>query len=149
MFDPLLTLPLIVGLLAARAGSSDIRDIGGVAFRAPVFAALFLIVALATLAMPGSSNFIGEFLILLGVFRDNLVIAIVAFRVSRQHLRRTIAVGALPVVVMVALLGMPTVVVVGRGYANGTIEIRDRFTGESAEVPVDNAVSAIVAAVRG
>ena len=47
------------------------------------------------------------------------------------------------------LLGMPTVVVVGRGYANGVVEVRDRFTGESAEVPVDNAVSAIVAAVRG
>ena len=41
---------------------------GGIAFRAPVLAALFLIVALATLAMPGSANFVGEFLILLGVF---------------------------------------------------------------------------------
>ena len=40
---------------------------GGIAFRAPVLAALFLIVALATLAMPGSANFVGEFLILLGV----------------------------------------------------------------------------------
>jgi NADH-quinone oxidoreductase subunit M len=52
---------------------------GGIAFRAPVLATLFLIVALATLAMPGSSNFVGEFLILLGVFRAKLVIAIVAF----------------------------------------------------------------------
>jgi NADH-quinone oxidoreductase subunit M len=69
----------IVGLLAARAGGSqDLRDMGGLAFRAPVLAALFLIVALATLAMPGSANFVGEFLILLGVFRDNLVIALVA-----------------------------------------------------------------------
>ena len=41
---------------------------GGLAFRAPVLATLFLIVALANLAMPGSSNFVGEFLILLGVF---------------------------------------------------------------------------------
>ncbi|MCH5642419.1 MULTISPECIES: proline--tRNA ligase [unclassified Gordonia (in: high G+C Gram-positive bacteria)] len=47
------------------------------------------------------------------------------------------------------LLGMPTVVVVGRGYANGTIEIRDRFTGETTEVAVDGAVDAVVAAVRG
>jgi NADH-quinone oxidoreductase subunit M len=68
----------IVGLLAARSGGSqDLRDMGGVAFRAPVFAALFLVVALATLAMPGFSNFVGEFLILLGVFRDHLVIAFV------------------------------------------------------------------------
>lgn len=70
----------IVALLAARAGGSeDLRDMGGGAFRAPVLAALFLIVALATLAMPGSSNFAGEFLILLGVFRAKMVIAIVAF----------------------------------------------------------------------
>jgi NADH-quinone oxidoreductase subunit M len=54
-------------------------DMGGIAFRAPVLAALFLIVALATLAMPGSSNFAGEFLILLGVFKSKLVIAIIAF----------------------------------------------------------------------
>jgi NADH-quinone oxidoreductase subunit M len=73
-------LLFIVALLAARAGGSeDIRDMGGVAFRAPVLAALFLIVALANLAMPGSTNFVGEFLILLGVFKAKVVIAIVAF----------------------------------------------------------------------
>ncbi len=55
---------------------------GGIAFRAPVLATLFLIVALATLAMPGSSNFVGEFLILLGVFKSKLVIAVIAFAAS-------------------------------------------------------------------
>jgi NADH-quinone oxidoreductase subunit M len=70
----------IVGLLAQRAGGSeDVRDMGGIAFRAPVLASLFLIVALATLAMPGSSNFVGEFLILLGVFKAKLAIAAIAF----------------------------------------------------------------------
>jgi len=70
----------IIALLAQRAGGSrDIREMGGIAFRAPVLASLFLIVALATLAMPGSSNFIGEFLILLGVFKAKLAIAIIAF----------------------------------------------------------------------
>jgi NADH-quinone oxidoreductase subunit M len=48
------------------------------AFRAPVLAALFLIVTLATLAMPGSANFVGEFLILLGLFKAKIVYAIVA-----------------------------------------------------------------------
>jgi NADH-quinone oxidoreductase subunit M len=52
---------------------------GGIAFRAPVLASLFLIVTLAILAMPGSSNFVGEFLILLGVFRAKVVFAIIAF----------------------------------------------------------------------
>ncbi len=70
----------IILLLSMRAkGSEDIRNMGGIAVRAPVLASLFLIVALATLAMPGSSNFVGEFLILLGVFRAKLPIAIIAF----------------------------------------------------------------------
>jgi NADH-quinone oxidoreductase subunit M len=69
----------IVGLLVVRAGGSeDIRDMGGLALRAPVLASLFLVVALATLAMPGSSNFAAEFLILLGAFRDHMAIAIIA-----------------------------------------------------------------------
>ena len=51
---------------------------GGIAFRAPVLASLFLIVSLATLAMPGSSNFVGEFMILLGLFKAKLAIAMIA-----------------------------------------------------------------------
>jgi NADH-quinone oxidoreductase subunit M len=78
----LVTAPLffIVAALAARAGGSELlRDMGGISFRAPVLAVLFLIVALAWLAMPGSANFIGEFYILLGVFKAKLVIAVIAF----------------------------------------------------------------------
>jgi NADH-quinone oxidoreductase subunit M len=77
----LVTVPLlfIVGLLAARAGGSeDLREMGGIAFRAPVLATIFLIVGLATLAMPGSANFAGELLILLGVFEAKVVFAFVA-----------------------------------------------------------------------
>jgi len=70
----------IVALLAARAGGSeDIRDMGGIAMRAPVLATIFLIVTFATLAMPGSGNFIGEFLILLGLFQTKMVFSIIAF----------------------------------------------------------------------
>jgi len=77
----LVTLPmfLIVAALAARAGGSEkLRDMGGIAFRAPVLATLFLIVTFATLAMPGSSNFVGEFMILLGLFKAKLVLALIA-----------------------------------------------------------------------
>ena len=74
---------LIIVLLSERAnGTEDITKMGGLAFRAPVLAALFLIVALATLAMPGSANFVGEFLILLGVFKTKL--AICDHRVHRR-----------------------------------------------------------------
>jgi NADH-quinone oxidoreductase subunit M len=70
---------LIVILLAERSGGSeDIRDMGGIATRAPVLATLFLIATFATLAMPGSANFVGEFLILLGVFEVKTAIAIIA-----------------------------------------------------------------------
>jgi len=69
----------IIAILAQRAGGTqDVRKMGGIAFRAPVLATLFLIVALATLAIPGSANFVGEFLILLGVFKTKIAIAIIA-----------------------------------------------------------------------
>ena len=69
----------VVALLAERAGGSvDIRDMGGIALRAPVLAGLFLVAALATLAMPGSANFVGEFLILVGAFESKMAIAFVA-----------------------------------------------------------------------
>ena len=77
----LVTAPLffIVAALAARAGGSeDLRQMGALAFRAPVLAGLFLIVTLATLAMPGSANFIGEFMILLGLFKAKLALALIA-----------------------------------------------------------------------
>ena len=46
------------------------------------------------------------------------------------------------------LIGVPLIVVVGRGWADGKVEVRDRFTGESAEVPGDQALDAVLAAVR-
>jgi NADH-quinone oxidoreductase subunit M len=70
---------LIIVLLAERSGGSeDIRDMGGIAFRAPVLATLFLIATLATLAMPGSANFVGEFLILFGTFKAKMAISFIA-----------------------------------------------------------------------
>ena len=69
----------IIAVLAARAGGSEsLERMGGIALRAPVLAGLFLVVALATLAMPGSPNFVGELLILFGVLEDKLVYGIVA-----------------------------------------------------------------------
>jgi NADH-quinone oxidoreductase subunit M len=70
---------LIISVVAARAGGSEsLAELGGMAFRAPVLAALFLIVTLATLAMPGSANFVGEILILFGTYEDKLVYGLVA-----------------------------------------------------------------------
>jgi prolyl-tRNA synthetase len=46
------------------------------------------------------------------------------------------------------LIGVPTIVVVGRGLADGSIEVKDRATGERVDVPVDEAVSHLVSLVR-
>jgi NADH-quinone oxidoreductase subunit M len=70
---------LIIGVVALRsAGSESVAQLGGMAFRAPVLAALFLITTFATLAMPGSANFVGELLILFGTYEDKLVYGLVA-----------------------------------------------------------------------
>jgi NADH-quinone oxidoreductase subunit M len=77
----LVTVPLflILGVIAIRArGSESLSELGGMAFRAPVLAGLFLVISLATLAMPGSGNFVGEILILFGAFEDQLVYGLVA-----------------------------------------------------------------------
>jgi NADH-quinone oxidoreductase subunit M len=69
----------IIALLTARAGGSPtLAQMGGMALRAPVLAAFFLIVTLATLAMPGSPNFVGEILILFGTFEDKFAYGVVA-----------------------------------------------------------------------
>jgi prolyl-tRNA synthetase len=47
------------------------------------------------------------------------------------------------------LLGVPWIVVVGRGWADGVVELRNRFTGEKREVPVEGAAAAIAAALAG
>jgi NADH-quinone oxidoreductase subunit M len=71
-------LMLIMVLLVERAGTDDISRMGGIALRAPVLAALFLIVTMALLAIPGSANFIGEFFILNGAFQSKVAIALIA-----------------------------------------------------------------------
>jgi NADH-quinone oxidoreductase subunit M len=69
----------IIAALTARAGgSATLARMGGMASRTPVLATLFLVVALATLAMPGTPNFVGEILILFGTLEDKLVFGLVA-----------------------------------------------------------------------
>ncbi len=77
----LVIIPLffVVAALTVRAGGSgSLERMGGIAFGAPVLATLFLVITFATLAMPGSPNFVGELLILFGIFEDKLVFGLVA-----------------------------------------------------------------------
>jgi NADH-quinone oxidoreductase subunit M len=71
---------LVIAVLAERVAGRNERlsAMGGLAFRAPLLAGLLLIVTFATLAMPGSGNFVGELLILFGAFNTKFVYGIVA-----------------------------------------------------------------------
>jgi NADH-quinone oxidoreductase subunit M len=71
-------LMLIFVLLYDRTKTDDVSKMGGLAMRAPVLAALFLVVTMALLAIPGSANFVGEFYILNGVFQEKIAFALIA-----------------------------------------------------------------------
>jgi NADH-quinone oxidoreductase subunit M len=60
---------LCVGVLYDRMHSRMIADYGGVANRMPVFAAFFVFFAMANSGLPGTSGFIGEFLVILGAIK--------------------------------------------------------------------------------
>lgn len=59
---------LLVGFLAARTGSSEVRGLSGIQGVAPVFAALFTVSMLASIGLPGLNGFVSEFLVLIGFF---------------------------------------------------------------------------------
>lgn len=69
---------VIVGVINRAAPDDRIDGIGGLAASAPRLAGVFLIVAMASLAIPGSNSFAGEFLILSGVFRQHVWLAVLA-----------------------------------------------------------------------
>jgi NADH-quinone oxidoreductase subunit M len=67
---------LIVGMIYERRHTRMIADFGGLSTPMPVYAAIFLIVSLSSIGLPGLNGFVGEFLILLGTFKTNKVYAI-------------------------------------------------------------------------
>lgn len=69
---------LLVGIIYERRHTRAISDFGGLAHRMPVFAAFFMVIALSSIGLPGLNGFVGEFLILLGTFRENWVYAVFA-----------------------------------------------------------------------
>ena len=67
---------LIVAMIERRAGTRDRTQLRGLEQRAPLFAALFLVVSLAALGLPGLNGFVGEFLIVLGAWSRFLPLAV-------------------------------------------------------------------------
>jgi NADH-quinone oxidoreductase subunit M len=68
----------VLDIVAAKLGTNKIADLGGLAKVAPHLAITFLIIVLGTVALPGTNGFIGEFLLLLGVYQYNIWFAAVA-----------------------------------------------------------------------
>lgn len=69
---------LLVGALQHRCGTRDMRELGGLQQRAPRFAAAFGLFLAAALAMPGTANFVGEVLVIIGTFQVNWPVAVLA-----------------------------------------------------------------------
>jgi len=71
---------LLVGIMYEQRHTREIAAYGGIAKVVPVYAAMFLVIALASMGLPMLNGFIGEFLILQGIFQVNWIYA--AFAVS-------------------------------------------------------------------
>jgi NADH-quinone oxidoreductase subunit M len=69
---------LLLGIIEERTDSRSIDDFGGMAARAPIFAAFFAVAMLASVGLPGTSGFIGEFLIIVGAVQFNPWIGVLA-----------------------------------------------------------------------
>ncbi|MHA1523361.1 MAG: NADH-quinone oxidoreductase subunit M [Alphaproteobacteria bacterium] len=67
-----------VGIVYDRMHTRAIADYGGLVNRMPVFAFTFMIFTLANVGLPGTSGFVGEFLVLVGLFRVNTWMALIA-----------------------------------------------------------------------
>jgi len=67
-----------IGVLYDRVHSRQIADYGGVAHKMPVFAALFVLFAMANSGLPGTSGFVGEFLVIMGAVKANFWYAMLA-----------------------------------------------------------------------
>lgn len=66
---------LIVGVIYDRMHSREISDYGGLVHRMPVYAFVFMVIMLASIGLPATSGFVGEFLIFVGAFQVNTWVA--------------------------------------------------------------------------
>ena len=62
---------LLVGVIYDRRHTRLIKEFGGLSKQMPIYAVCFMIVALSSIGLPGMNGFVGEFLILLGIFQVN------------------------------------------------------------------------------
>ena len=68
----------LVGMLYERYHTREIRSLGGLARRLPVLTFFFVVMTLSSIGLPGLNGFVGEFLVLVGMFQVNKAFAAVA-----------------------------------------------------------------------
>ena len=68
----------IAGFLQSRQQTTELTAFGGMAKHTPLLAAFFLLIGLASIGLPGTNGFVGEFLVLLGVFKAHWVYGAIA-----------------------------------------------------------------------
>jgi len=69
---------LLIGILYDRYHSRFLYYYGGLVHMMPIYAIFFLIFTLANIALPGTSSFVGEFLILAGIYKTNVVASMIS-----------------------------------------------------------------------
>ncbi|MFQ5964624.1 MAG: NADH-quinone oxidoreductase subunit M [Candidatus Scalinduaceae bacterium] len=69
---------LLVGMIYERRHTRMIVDFGGLTKQIPIFAVFFMIMTLSSIGLPGLNGFVGEFLVLVGVFKSNVIYATLA-----------------------------------------------------------------------
>nr|MBP7283710.1 NADH-quinone oxidoreductase subunit M [Leptospiraceae bacterium] len=69
---------LMIGMIYERTHTRMIADYGGIAKIVPMFAIFFMIAMLSSVGLPGMNGFVGEFLVLLGTLKVNVVLGIIA-----------------------------------------------------------------------
>jgi NADH-quinone oxidoreductase subunit M len=67
-----------IGVMYDRVHSRNIADYGGVVNKMPIFAAFFMLFAMANSGLPGTSGFVGEFMVIMGAVQANFIAAILA-----------------------------------------------------------------------
>jgi len=69
---------LLIGILYDRYHSRLLYYYGGIVHMMPVYSVFLLIFTMSNIALPGTSSFVGEFLLLLGIYKTNILCSIVA-----------------------------------------------------------------------
>ncbi len=117
---------LCVGVVYDRIHSREIASCGGLVERMPRYAVVFMVFTLASVGLPGTSGFVGEFLVLVGAFQVSTWVALLAAtgivlgaaymlylyrrvilgRLEKEHLRAILDLGPREILVFAPLVGV-------------------------------------------